>query len=665
MSDGTSIGPDHEGLRARLSRALAVVVTATVLALGVVSVWAFETAVAPELANRTRLIGLILRDEVQRALDLGIPFDALVGVEVYLADTIEKFDEVERIAIASQTGRVIAEYRRPESGGFLAESALWDAVAMRAATFSLPILDGNRLVGEIAIDVSPGFVRTRMRDVFLDIVVIALVAVLIALELALAIVTQSVSKPLARVMRLLDEQRAGVFLHRIRPGGLGGLGRTAARLNDHAADLAQRFAALPSAARARLEAAAGTRFAAGLPAQLRLTDLADIRLSLFLLSVGSEIAAAFLPVYSRAAARPDWLPPELAAAAPLLAYLAAIACLTPFGSRLVRHVGARALFLGSLPVIVVALAAMGFAQSVAGIALWRGVIGLAYAAATIACQDYAIRAGGTAGAARAVGGFMAVIYAGVFCGASIGGVVADRFGTEAAFMLAAGLVALAGALALGTMVGDPRGAARTQPPPRAAPARRPLDLRHLALVLGIAMPLNAATAIVVWYLTPLMLTEAGAGPAETGRVVMLYYLAAVLFGARTTRFAEGRSGPTGPVLAGALIAGCALMSLALWSGFWAIAAMIAVLGLGHTLIRAPQYAIAVAIEARGGPGLGTLRLFERIGAIAGLLMAALLIGPQGAGAGIALLGLAVLAGAGLYAVVLILDRDGQGRGRTP
>ena len=40
------------------------------------------------------------------------------------------------------------------------------------------------------------------------------------------------------VYRLLGEQRDGNFQHRIRAGGLGGLGRTAARLNDHAEDLA-------------------------------------------------------------------------------------------------------------------------------------------------------------------------------------------------------------------------------------------------------------------------------------------------------------------------------------------------------------------------------------------------------------------------------------------
>src|SRR3546814_6556237 len=76
--------------------------------------------------------------------------------------------------------------------------------------------------------------------------VIALVATLVALELTLAVTLSSVGKPLDRIFRLLAEQSDGTFLHRMRPGGIGALARAAARLNDHAEDLAERLGALPA-----------------------------------------------------------------------------------------------------------------------------------------------------------------------------------------------------------------------------------------------------------------------------------------------------------------------------------------------------------------------------------------------------------------------------------
>jgi predicted MFS family arabinose efflux permease len=491
--------------------------------------------------------------------------------------------------------------------------------------------------------------------VFLDVMVIALVATLVALELVLAVAVTSVGKPLDRVSHMLDEQRAGRFLHRIRPSGLGGLGRAAARLNDHAEDLAERLIALPAAVRSRVGATMDARIAEGRPLRLRLSDINDIRLALFLFSVATEIAAAFLPLYARATARPAWLSPELAAAAPLVLYLIAVAMLSPFGGALARRFGARRLFLASVPPTVLALAAMGFSGSVAEITLWRGVMAVFYATATIACQEYAIRAGTDGASARPVGTFVAVVYGGVFCGSALGGVLAGRFGFEAAFVSGAAIAVLSGVLGMFAMQGRAGDPETVSSPDGPAPQRW-FGARFLALLLGIAVPMNAATAIFIWYLTPLTLAASGSGPAEIARVVMLYYLAIVLLGPAVASLSDGRIGPIPLVVSGALASGAALLSLTVWSGFWAVAAAVLGLGLGHTLLRAPLYALAVRITGGLGAGLSALRLFERIGAILGLAASALLLGDIGAEISIRALGVVVLSGVGLYAIVEITGR---------
>ena len=102
---------DRDSLRGRLILMLAALVTASVLAVGFAAVSAFNRAVEPELANRTRLIGTIIRAEIQRALELGIPIDAVAGLDRYLDAALEKFGEVERIAVA--TGQPVAVAERP------------------------------------------------------------------------------------------------------------------------------------------------------------------------------------------------------------------------------------------------------------------------------------------------------------------------------------------------------------------------------------------------------------------------------------------------------------------------------------------------------------------------------------------------------------------------
>ncbi len=630
-------------LRSRLLLPLLALVACTVLAVGGFVTSAFDRAVAPELSKRTRLIGTIVRDELQRALELGVQLEAMQGLESYLSETLDKFGEVEAIVVQAASGTVVAAVRRPaDLGQPLVRGPPGTQTVVEEGRYVLPILYGNRLVGEIQIDTSPTFVRTRLRDVFLDVMVIALVAALLAVELTLVLIVTFVTGPLARVLLLLNAQCKGDFSRVIQPGGLGGLSRTAARLNDYAEDLAERWASLTSPAREAIRRTLDARIADDRPALLRMSDVGDIRLPLFLFVIATEVAVAFLPVYSRALMRPDWLTPEMAAAAPLVCYLFAAALMTPFSGRLSRRFGARRLFLWSILPAALSLAGLAAATHVVEAAMWRGVMAVFYATATIACHEYAIGASGDAGSTKPIGAFVAVVYGGVFCGAALGGVIAGRFGFQAALLSGAAFALLAGILGTAAMrgpAGDPIGDAAVAG--KSTFGR--LDTRLGALLLGLAVPMSATTAIFVWYLTPLMLTEIGSGPAEVARVVMLYYLAAVLLGPAVVAVSDSRVGPRPLVVLGAAIAGLGLLSLSAWSGFWAVTAAMGALGIGHTVLRAPLYAWAQRVDP-GGTSVMPLRLAERVGAILGLGICALVLPDIGADHGIRALAIITLLG---------------------
>src|SRR3546814_11983019 len=94
---------------------------------------------------------------------------------------------------------------------------------------------------------------------------------------------------------------------------------------------------------------------------------------------------------------------------------------------------------------------------------------------------------------------------------------------------------------------------------------------------------------------------------------MLYYLAAVLFTPKVSSLSEGRLGPLPLVLFGALVSAFGLLSLALWSGFRAFAVAVAALGIGHTLMRAPLYALVIRMNGGVGAGIKVLGLNERLG----------------------------------------------------
>src|SRR3546814_1489425 len=111
------------GRRARLIQFLGAIASASGLAVGAASNAAFDRSGEPELANRTRLIGSIVRTELQRTLELGIPLEAIAGLDRYLAETLSKFQAVERIVVTTAAGEEVAVVEHPESE----RSALEDA----------------------------------------------------------------------------------------------------------------------------------------------------------------------------------------------------------------------------------------------------------------------------------------------------------------------------------------------------------------------------------------------------------------------------------------------------------------------------------------------------------------------------------------------------------
>ncbi len=650
---------DQQALRRRLILLLTGMIACAVIAVGIAANAAFERAVAPELQKRVQLITSVIQFEVQRALEVGIPIDAIGGLDAYLADTLQDFGEIDRIAVNDADGRLVADAERPERETRAMDAAIKLIARGGGNLFELPILRGNQIAGKIVVEISPTFVETRLRDVFLDIGVLVLIAVLIAIELILAVVVASVVKPLERIEHLLNEQRTGVFLHIIRQTGLLGLRRTASRLNDHAVDLATRFHRLPDAAR---RAVSGTFAGAAGPVRLRFSDFNDIRLALFLFSAATEVSVSFLPIYAGAATRPDWLTPNLAAALPIVFYLAAIAVLSPFGGALVRAFGARRLYAFSVPGAALALVGVGASDGVLAITVWHCVMAGFYAAATIAGQEYAIRAAGPARSGAAVGSFVAVIYGGLLFGSVLGGLLAGRFGFPAAFFVGAAMAAVSQVMGLTSMSGraGDRDIGEAAAPKSEERKKRWFSLRYLVLLAGIALPMSAAMVIYIWYLTPLMLSDLGVGPAEIVRVLLLYYAAILFLGPQIARMSDGRPGPVPLILAGGLFSGLALLAPAAIGGYWSIVLAVAGVGLGEVLMRTPLYTHALRQTGGPGPGIDALRLTERLGAIAALLISVALLGALGPAGSLRLLAGFMLAGVVAFAIVEFTARHRRG-----
>ncbi|WP_318340084.1 MFS transporter [Defluviimonas sp. D31] len=577
---------------------------------------AFDTAIQPEMDKRARLIGSTVRDGFERALELGLPLSAIAGSDRFLQKVLTDFDEVRAISIVATDGTVISRADRQRDTRKSVVSRVASVGAEQRPQFRLPILNRNTLVGELRIEVDPAYVRTRLQDVLLDVFVVGLISVLLAFELVIFVTAAALGKPLDRILTLLRMQAKGVFSHVIMAADAGNLRRIARRISDRAMDLSERAVT------------------ASKLTPMPQAYFVDVRLPLFVFSTATEIGGAFLPLYARDSGGPEWMTGDFAAIAPLIAYLAAIALVAPFGGVITRLVSPRLLFLSCIPLTAAAMVGVGLGQSALWIAVWFGAMALVYAAATIACQEYAIRTAPKGEHAQAIGSYLFVILGGAFSGTALGGVLADRIGANGTFFFGAALVVISGLLGALTISGNVSTRDVAQTPEQEQRQTGGLavfrDVRFISLVFGVGATMNIGMSVFIWYLTPVILEAENARIADIGRTMMLYYLVPVLVGPTVARLADGRIGYAPMLIGGAVLAGCALSSLAFWSGFWPMVFVVATFGLAYAMCDATQYAQAIRLaEATGAPGardagLGALRLIERLAAISGLVASAYL-----------------------------------------
>jgi MFS family permease len=564
--------PQLDARAERRSRGLVVWISLLLIvgvaAYGLLIVRDFNQSLEPELARRANLIGETIRDDAERALEVGIPLAEFVGVDEYFAVFLTDFPELDYLAIRDDRGEVLYAAgalppRVPVQGG---QQTSDEPVIGNSIVYEFAVDDGNVTIGSIDVGVDPFFVRSKLRDLALDVGVILIVALVVAFEVTL--------------------------------------------------ELSRRIVARPS----RLEPAAVTGGAGG------------IRLVLFLFVVGEELNKSFLPLFIEAADNPiPGLETKVAISLPIMAFLLTLAVASPLAGRLVNAFGHRGLFLIGVTASASSHLGMVYADNVVQIMGLRALTGVGYGLVTIAWLEYTLDRQSQASRARAIGVFVAVVIGGTFAGTALGGILADRLGFQAVFVISFALVVVAGLFALRMM--QPRTADGTERPKAfsmrdvAAVLKRP---SFLFLLGGVTIPMNVLMAAFLWYLVPLTLAALGSNPSAIARTLMVYYLVILVGGPLAGKLTETRIDHWALVGVGSVVSAAVLLMPAFAPSALTISLAVLVVGVGHAAVRGPQVSLALDIADAevpvGGRGavLAAMRSLERIGSLAGLLVVAVL-----------------------------------------
>ena len=639
------------GLRAALSISIALILCAALAVVGWSAQRAVSDTIAPAIAAKGDAVARGSASLIQRALQAGIPFAELKGVDASFAALRSANPEVSAIELVDAAGVSRVRVGEAASEGAPAREALREPV--RA-----PILLDGAAVGAVMLWVDPGVVSQRVRSMLLDMAFLGVVALLIALELlALAVGSRS-----ALSLGALEDR-----LKRLAHGKLAPANSTpqdsavralTAPIDAHLQAMWARHHQLIDAAQAKGDTAAlaelrtlGDRHGIDAPVTNESRAAAVVRPALFLFMLSDELTRPFLPGFVRSIAPDGWgIGLDVLVSLPMAAFMLTMAlCQLPFAS-LSERIGRREGFLAGAVLAALGYAVAALTTHYGVFAAARIVTAIGYTLVFVSAQGHIIDGSTAADRSRSLAVFVGAILVAALCGPPIGGVIADRLGASAAFVASAVLALLAcaaawrmlpkrtprtGAVAAGFALQDVSVAVRTP--------------RLLGLLFGCAFPAKFILAAICFYLVPVELDKQGYGSAEIGRLQMIYPLIMVVCVPLFAALADRLRQRTAFVVMGGVLAGAGALLAGIGASPAVIASILLLLGLGQAMSITSQSAL-VADSARQAPGasgavLGVFRLVERGGNAAGQAAAGILLGAIGFSAATLSIGALVVAGA--------------------
>jgi predicted MFS family arabinose efflux permease len=665
--------PDASGSHARtiVRRMFALAALVLVLPLafaGFQATQAFQAALVPEMHEKAAALARAVAADLEHAVQVGIPFDALVEPIPYLQDQLTLVPEARYLAVERHPGEILyatglaaSEVARNLAAAdpeVVTDNNGWQLKnTTQFSDLSVALSDG---LGAVHIGIPSAVLARQKAEIAADVVVLSIAGLLVTFEVLLLAVASGITQPFALLARMVGCATRGDFAVRVTATGRSDLGR---------------LLALVDVGFARLRARHGTPHTE--LREVRAVNLMFIRTPLFLFCFAEELVRSFLPLYtntlsqsfSRHLSSPtSVLSGELLVGLPITLFMLVVAVSTPLSAAYSDRVGRRpTLLLGAF------ISALGLLLAAAPIGYWgllvcRGVSGIGYAAVFMACQGYVLDNTSSTDRAKGLSLYVGAIAAADLCGPPIGGLLADQIGFPLCFVVASGLVCSAWLLAW-WMLQDNDAGRIIRPKVRWSDTIQLVKNRRLmALIFFASIPAKLLLTGFLFYLVPLHLATMHQSPSMVGQVMMIYAAGSLLVGPLAARAIDRWQLDELAVLFGNAVAAASLTLV--WSGdeLWQVAFAVGGFGIGQAISISCQITVAARYAAAEVERMGAatvisvLRLFERLGAAMGPLIAGTLLTIFGASTAIALLGLGGLALLCMLTITLVFARIGKSAG---
>ncbi|AEF53703.1 MFS transporter [Marinomonas posidonica] len=661
----------------------------------------FNFSIKPELLKKADAIVQVVHDDVELAIGAGVPIDQIRGMDDYLSDTLQKYPELTFIAVVSKnnsplyTAGVLTDLT--ETKNLLDENktvsyfqasfkdrliliqqeliGLLPSVANDEGgdVYDMDILLDEKKVGGVFVGLNSSFIRTQLADIFFDIAIVLIAVLLVCFEVVMVVVMFYVSGPLEESESILKRQMDGNFSVKASVDAKGTIGHFVVKLNEDSKALQGKFSRVFSkiVGGNKVEKKAGDEVQTRLQMlaekfhlqgrlSMRNGDILDARIPLFVFSFAEELQKSFMPLFVAEYYEPNqWVSRDVMLGLPISVFMLVIAVSTPFAAKWVDRWGQKPLFLIGLIPAIAGYLGCAFAENSTEIVISRGITALGYALITISCQSYIAAVVSSENRAKGMAIFVGVLMTATMCGTALGAIIADRIGYQPVFFISAVLATFAGFLAWRMFSGsvdvsEKKGGANNGGGSVILLAK---NLKFVAIILCCAIPAKIVLTGFLYFMVPLYLVSLDASQSEIGRIMMIYSLTIIPLSPIASSIADKTKKMKELVVLGTVLSGAILISLYGEASFYKILLAVALMGIAHSILKAPLIASALeAAESTPEVGrtsvLGILRTSERIGSVLGPVVVASLLAYYDYGQTMAIVGFGILA-AGLMMLIFL------------
>lgn len=652
----------------RLAGVVTLVVMVALLANAFFSHRTFERALAPQLGHKMASVGGSISALVVKAVENGVPFEELYGVNDRFKEVKSEMPEVTYLALTDPAGRILhqsteappdgaaAYFARPALLKLLEGAPTSSKVERVGKLFivSVPVASAERELGLLHMGVDLRFVDDMVLDMLLDVMVVLVVALFFTLELMHFIAGARLDAALRDLGETFERGAAGNFIVPVRSDtdqAFGGLLRALdgvlARLNGAYEALArdvdrsrlvpthERHPGMRLALQGAADLAARFRFGRATQPELRdVSELAKVRAPLFVFILAEELTRSFLPGYVKDLLVPvPGISEQVLIGLPIALFMLIVAVAQPFLGVHTERAGHRRTMLWGAATAAAGFLLSALAHSVLDLLIWRSLCAIGYAMVFVAAQAYVLDHAPRQQRAKSFALFVGAIMAATVCGPSIGGILADNVGVRPTLVIAAVLAALS--IAVIRQLPDNRPRQADEVPARVPTWREFAALlfnRRFMAVTGLAaMPAKMVLTGICFYLLPLHLVQSGSTQSMAGRLLMVYAVVMVVVGPMMASMAVSRERMQWLVGGGLVVSGLGGAAVLAGGGVGVILLAVLLIGLGQSMSISAQSALVAehcAEEiARFGDGVvyGVYRLLERIGNALGPVIAAALV----------------------------------------